>query len=433
MNRKITKWHITLLVVLIVHLCLPRQLTAQSGISSGAAYFTIESYYRVKWGYADEFIRLWKSNHFPLLKKAQGNGDIISIKAEKPRFHSGEDTRWDFRVTVVFKNVASAFDENLLAPYKKGLFPDAESLARSEQHRFELLLAHWDIETEEEGTEISLSGQTPPAYQKEIDHWHAERIQNLKASEGWLNLAGLYWLEEGQNSFGSGGQNKIIFPAGTIAETAGIFERSGKTVRLIVHANSLIKVNEQPVSEAVIFDKDSVRQPVVSSGSLRWTVIQRGEKIGIRLRNLESPLARNFSDIDRYPVDTAWKITATLQAAGPSRTIAISNVLGQTSQQQTPGKLVFSIHNKQYTLDALEEGNELFIIFADETSGKTTYPSGRFLSVKKPGEDGKTTIDFNKAYNPPCAFTDYATCPLPPRENDLPVAVTAGEKNYEHH
>jgi hypothetical protein len=114
------------------------------------SYFTIESYYRVKWGYADEFIALWKTNHYPLLKKAQEHGDVISIKAESPRFHSGEETRWDFRVTVTFKNVEKAFDEDLVVPYKKQLFPDLDALGKSEQHRFELLLAHWDIETAEQ-------------------------------------------------------------------------------------------------------------------------------------------------------------------------------------------------------------------------------------------------------------------------------------------
>lgn len=123
---------------------------AQKAASSTSEYFTIESYYRVKWGYADEFIRLWKTNHYPLLKKAQEKGDVISIKAEAPRFHGGEDTRWDFRVTVVFKNVEKAFDENLVVPYKKQLFPDIDALGKSEQHRFELLLAHWDIETAEQ-------------------------------------------------------------------------------------------------------------------------------------------------------------------------------------------------------------------------------------------------------------------------------------------
>jgi len=124
--------------------------TASVFAQQSSSYFTIESYYRVKWGYAEEFIKLWKTNHYPLLKKAQEHGDVISIKAETPRFHSGEETRWDFRVTVTFKNVEKAFDEDLVTPYKRQLFPDLDALAESEQHRFELLLAHWDVETAEQ-------------------------------------------------------------------------------------------------------------------------------------------------------------------------------------------------------------------------------------------------------------------------------------------
>ena len=111
-------------------------------------YFTVENYYKVKWGYADEFIHLWTVNHYPLLKKAIEKGDIISVTPAKPKLHSSEDSRWDFRVTIVFKNAALAFDENLTVPYKKELYPDLDKLTKDEQHRFELLIAHWDIETE---------------------------------------------------------------------------------------------------------------------------------------------------------------------------------------------------------------------------------------------------------------------------------------------
>jgi len=110
--------------------------------------FTIENYYKIKWGFADEFINLWKVNHYPLLKKAIENGDIISVVAEKPRVHSGEDTRWDFRVTIIFKNSEKAFDPNLTEPYKKLIYPDLDKLKKDEQHRFELLIAHWDVITE---------------------------------------------------------------------------------------------------------------------------------------------------------------------------------------------------------------------------------------------------------------------------------------------
>jgi hypothetical protein len=131
----------------IVFLSAVFTIQAQPGTAKNKDYFTIESYYRVRWGYGAEFINLWKQNHYPLLKKALENGDIISITASEPKFHSGEETRWDFRVTVVFKNVELAFQEDLLDVYKKQLFPDADALKKSEQHRFELLLAHWDIET----------------------------------------------------------------------------------------------------------------------------------------------------------------------------------------------------------------------------------------------------------------------------------------------
>jgi uncharacterized protein (DUF1684 family) len=279
----------------------------------------------------------------------------------------------------------------------------------------------------------AVRAQDSDRYQKEIADWQANRIRDLKAPNGWLNLVGLYWLEPGQNTFGTAPTNKIIFPAGTIDPSAGIFERSGYTVKLTVAGGAHITVNGKSVNEAVIFQDDATRPPVVASGRLRWTVIRRDDKIGIRLRDTASPLLTQFTGIDRFPVDTTWRITATLKTTTQPTRIPIKNILGQTSQQQTAGKLVFTIGAKEYALDALQEGDELFIIFGDETSGRSTYPSGRFLSVRKPGADGSTTIDFNKAYNPPCAFTNYATCPLPPPQNILPVAVTAGEKNYGHH
>jgi hypothetical protein len=274
--------------------------------------------------------------------------------------------------------------------------------------------------------------QTSLSYQKQIDDWHAKRINSLKADNGWLNLVGLYWLDDGSNSFGSSKQNKIVFPQGAIEEVAGYFVRSGNSVKLIANETAHIKVNNEPAKEALIFT-DSAEAPVVSSGDLRWTIIKRGDKIGVRLRNLKSATAINFKGVPRFSVDSSWRIAATLQPAGNGANILITNVLGQTNAQKSPGKLVFTFNGSKYSLDALEEGNELFIIFADVTSGNTTYPSGRFLSAKKPDADGHTVVDFNKAYNPPCAFTDYATCPLPPKQNDLPFAVTAGEKYDGHH
>jgi hypothetical protein len=150
-NQKMKSFFIAFAVSSIAFQGLAQKAPAKAGASgspssAAADYFTVEDYYRVKWGSADEFIALWKANHYPLLKKAQEKGDVISIKAESPRLHAGEDTRWDFRVTVVFRTAALAFDENLTAPYKKELYPDQAAFGKAEQHRFEILLSHWDVE-----------------------------------------------------------------------------------------------------------------------------------------------------------------------------------------------------------------------------------------------------------------------------------------------
>jgi uncharacterized protein (DUF1684 family) len=152
--------------------------------------------------------------------------------------------------------------------------------------------------------------------------------------------------------------------------------------------------------------------------------------MGVRLRDLGHPSLKSFKGIDRFPVDAAWKLEAILKTDSIRKTIPIRNVLGQTTEQYSPGKLQFTIEGKLYSLDALEEEDQLFIIFGDQTNGESTYPSGRFVYVAKPGPDGKTVIDFNKSYNPPCAFTPHATCPLPPRQNQLPLSIVAGEKNF---
>ncbi len=281
-------------------------------------------------------------------------------------------------------------------------------------------------------TGIHVSAQ--PNYRDEIAQWDKQRVTELKAENGWLNLVGLHWLAPGRNTFGSGDQAAIRFPKGTIPDFAGYFEMTDSTVKMVPASGVNITVNGNPVREAIIFHKDSARSPDVRYGSLKWNIIKRDDKYGIRLRNLKAAAVETFTGIDRYAVSDAWKLQAVLRPASIGSGISITNVLGQTSRQSSPGKLEFSIGGKKYSLDALDGGkDELFIIFGDETNGVETYPSGRYLYVKRPGEDGVVTIDFNKSYNPPCAFTPYATCPLPPRQNMLPVSITAGEKNYGEH
>lgn len=271
-------------------------------------------------------------------------------------------------------------------------------------------------------------------YQKEVDAWHQKREAGLKSENGWLNLAGLFWLKEGKNTFGSGDKNQIQFPAGTIDSDAGYFERTGNTVTIVVNKGVAVNLNDKPVLEkTIVFDPDSQKALVLSYKDLKWVIIKREDRIGIRLRNLKSPLLKTFRGVKRFPVDENWKVEATLVTTDQPIEIPITNVLGQTTKEKSSGKLVFAINGKTYSLAALDEDDGFFILFADETSGSETYPSGRFLSAAKPGKNGKVLLDFNKATNPPCAFTSYATCPLPPAQNRLALAVTAGEKVFGEH
>ena len=268
------------------------------------------------------------------------------------------------------------------------------------------------------------------SYEQELNEWHSKRITSLKSENGWLNLAGLMWLQEGKNSFGSGDNVQIKFPKGTIAEDAGYFELKNGVITIYPTSSSNVKVNNQSLTKAIIFSPDSAKPAICTSGSLKWNIIKRDNKIGIRLRNLNSDNVKKFSGVERYVADSSYRVKAHLQKSLIPVSIPITNVLGQTVTQKSPGKLIFTLQGKQYTLDALEEEGKLFIVFGDATSGKETYPAGRFVYADMPDANGNTILDFNKAYNPPCAFTPYATCPLPPKQNILPLAITVGEKNY---
>lgn len=277
------------------------------------------------------------------------------------------------------------------------------------------------------------SPTTDAGYIQDIDQWHAERVEKLKGPSGWLNVAGLFWLKNGINSFGTSPESDIVFPEKLGAANAGFFLLENGSVKQSILPGVLITSKGRPVQEVLAFNPDSTQQPILESGSLRWFVIRRDTKYGVRLRDLESQGLKEFHGIDRFPVEGAWRITARWEVT-PGRTIPITNILGQTTPQDAPGVLVFSLNDRTFRLDALDEGveNELFIIFGDATNTKETYGAGRYLYVPKPNDQGEIVIDFNRAENPPCAFTDFATCPLPPIQNVLDVEVRAGEKDYKH-
>ncbi len=270
-------------------------------------------------------------------------------------------------------------------------------------------------------------------YREEIASWKKARMEELKSEKGWLNLAGLFWLNESKQSFGGAITDVIRFPIPSFPAGVGYYERKGNIVMQVIDKNVNIKVNQVVQKEVVVFHPDSMQQPVISFASYRWTLIKREEKIGIRFRNLEHPAVKALKEIPCFAIDTFFRVKAKLIRPILQTKIPIDNVLGQTTMQFSPGKLLFSINGNQYTLDALTEENKLFIIFGDATSGKATYPAGRFLYATMPGDDGMTVLDFNKSFNPPCAFTPFATCPLPPTQNILPIAITAGEQKAGNH
>lgn len=274
------------------------------------------------------------------------------------------------------------------------------------------------------------------AYQKEINNWHANRVETqLVGDNGWLNLAGLHWLNEGFNTFGSDPSNDIVFPAGKMAPNAGTFVVQQGKVTMEVNEGVSILHDTVAVSHEVIHIPDSSFYPVMSYGTLQWIIIDRSGKLGVRVRDLDSDAVKNFAGVDRYPVDPKWRVEATFEKYEPVKHIDITNILGQTYQSPCPGALVFTIDGMEYRLDAIDDGTEgeYYILFSDKTNESETYPSGRYMYVKHPDEEGKVIVDFNKGYNPPCAFTEYATCPLPPRQNTLDLSITAGEKNFGHH
>lgn len=268
-------------------------------------------------------------------------------------------------------------------------------------------------------------------YIAEIKSWHNKRIENLKKENGWLNLVGLLWLKEGENKFGSDKSNDIVFPEGT-PNFMGKFILQDTTVIMEVNPNVEITNNGNKVTKLKLENDLKGNPTVVAYKYFRWQIIKRQDKIGVRLRNLEAPLVKNFKGIETFPINDDWKIEAEFIPYNPPKNILVPNILGMIDTSKSLGKIVFKKDGKEFSLEALDTGpDSFFIIFADETSGKETYGAGRFLSVEKPKEGKKFYIDFNKAYNPPCVFTKYATCPLPPKENQLKIRVTAGEKMFE--
>jgi hypothetical protein len=268
----------------------------------------------------------------------------------------------------------------------------------------------------------------PVAYQASIETWKEQRLERLKSKTGWLNLAGLLWLEEGENSFGSDSTNQVVFP-GKAAPFCGTLILDNGTVSLMASKESGIMVKGNPVTTMELKDDSSDSTTLINQGDLAWYIIKRGDRYAIRLRDYTHPNLAKLDSIPSYPVQTEYVVEATLHPFDQPRTMEVATpVTGVTEEYQCPGELHFSMNGEDLVLHPFQSGQGYFLVIADETTGIETYGAGRFM-YSTPDSTGRIILDFNKAYNPPCAFTPYATCPMPPRENFLPVAVEAGEKN----
>jgi uncharacterized protein (DUF1684 family) len=269
-----------------------------------------------------------------------------------------------------------------------------------------------------------------PAYRAAVQQWRDAREARLRSDGSWLTLAGLFWLKQGANRFGSDKDNDLVFPAGAPAH-AGVLElKDAKTIVRLEPGVSATLAGA-PVTGAELKADDEA----LVIGRMTVQVIARGGRYGVRLRNNDSPTRRDFQGLQWYPIQESYRVTARFVPLPSSSALEIPNVLGQVERLSSPGYAVFTLNGKELRLQpVLEEAGakNLFFIFRDETAGKETYGSGRFLYSELP-KNGEVVLDFNEAYTPPCAFTPYATCPLPPKENRLAARIEAGEKTPPGH
>lgn len=265
-----------------------------------------------------------------------------------------------------------------------------------------------------------------------LEQWQQRRTTNLTSESGWLTLVGLYWLKPGENTIGRDRSNRIVLDHAALDAKSGKFTLTNNSVTFTAAPNSKVTHEGKPIN-TITMTPDTAGEPTqLASGSLRFYVIERAGKLGIRVRDLEHPARKNFQGLEYFPARNDWIVDARFDPYPADKRIPIVNILGMTDQMVAPGAIVFKKGGREYRLDTLLEtpdAQELFVMFADATSARETYGAGRFMYIPLP-KDGRVTVDFNRAYNPPCAFNEFATCPLPPPQNRLPVRVDAGEKNY---
>ena len=289
------------------------------------------------------------------------------------------------------------------------------------------------------GKDNSATGKAGPApdpnFLADNAIWRNGRKQDLLKPDGWTSLVGLHWLELKAHYVGSSTGSGIRLAVGP--PKLGMVEQRDGRIYLTPESGVALTLDGEPLKGRVELKTDHDQAPSLlgfDEGKGLLSVIKRGQRFGLRIKYAEAPTRLQFAGLDYWPADPDWRIVGKFVPHPPGKTLSIVDIIGTATDAPNPGAVEFVRDGKTYRIEAMAEpGNELFLVFADRTSGHGSYPAGRFMDTPGPDAQGRVVLDFNRAYSPPCAFTTFATCPLPPPENRLDLAITAGEKTYGSH
>ena len=274
----------------------------------------------------------------------------------------------------------------------------------------------------------AVAAAVPSDYVQSVEKWRHDEEANLKKENGWLTVAGLFWLKDGVNTVGAGADYDVRLTDNFKPGKFGEIDFHDGTATLKVADGVVATCLDKPVTTMTLASDEKGKPSEIHTGSQMFYFIRREDRFGIRLKDNESKTRLAFKGMKWFPIDESYKVTAHLEAFPQPKEIMVPNVLGGHFKMMSPGLLKFELKGKTYSLQPVnEDDGTLFLIFRDESNETTTYDAGRFLYAEK-AVDGETVLDFNKAQNPPCAFTPYATCPLAPSGNTLPIAIAVGER-----
>lgn len=267
--------------------------------------------------------------------------------------------------------------------------------------------------------------------EQDLLKWRQKRLTSLTSDEGWVTLAGLFWLKEGENSFGSSPENNLIANYPDFPAKAGVFLRRGEKVEFLTEAGVTITHDKNPVTRMILTDDREGRQTILRCKGFSWYLLLRGDRLGIRMKWNEHPNRHKLTGLPAYTFSADWRIKGRFIPYAQPKTLTIASVIGTQSEEACPGEIHLTIKGQKIILYPTGTRDEMSLMFGDATNGKETYDGGRFLPLSAPDDQNEMIVDFNYAYNPPCVFTPFATCPVPVTENILSVGIEAGEKMVE--